>query len=197
MNFSKHLAKYNVTRLFYLTSLENFDSILERGILCKEDAAPYQVHDISDRSVQSRRSEYHSHVPLFFADDTAMLYNCVKKYDNVILLEIMPEATDCEGVLFFDGNAASVATQKYNAPEDLGKLDMDILFSRGPAFFGERKRIRAAEVHIPRVCEASYIKGIYFQQRLSGGWTRIGEIIDNCPQSCKIFVKNSLTEHGI
>lgn len=196
MNFSQHLASHNVTSLFYLTSVDNLEPILKRGILCRELAQEHEYADISCNSVQRRRIGYHSHVPLFFTDNTPMLYVCVKTSADVILLEIASEVTNRDGVMFFDGNAAAGQTLQYNDPTDLNLLDWKVIHSRRGAYGSSWKRIRSAEVHIPQVCPASYITGVYFQLNLDGGYSKLQKIINDSPQSHDIFIDDSLTRTG-
>ncbi len=201
MNFSEHLAKHDVTNLFYMTTLDNLESILKRGILCRRSAGKYPYNDISSNSVQSRRVKYHSFVQLFFADNTPMIYVCTdsnsEQCRKIILLEIASEVANCTGVVFFDGNAAAHETQQYNDPRDLNKLDWKIIFSPRGAWGEQWKRIRAAEIHIPECCPASCIQGVYFQSRLTGGHSKITKILNEFPALHKIFVKDSLTSTGI
>ncbi len=202
MKFSEHLTNYGVTKLFYLAPIENLSEILKRGILCRQLAEKYQSYDISAQYAQiNRKKNYprvHSYVPLFFADNTPMLYNRVERYgmENVILLEISPEVTNKDGILFFDGSAAK-KSNKYDNPVYLGKLNWDIISDRRGAWAEPWISIRSAEIHIPECCPASYIQGVYFQSRLTGGQSKITKILNEFPALHKIFVKSLLTSTGI
>ncbi len=200
MNFSEHLAEHGVSRLFYIASLKNLESILERGILCRQSAGKYQPVDISSEDVQRLRAAYHSKVPLFFAPNTPMLYVCINSKgegsQDVIMLDISPEVTNRGGVSFFDGNAAAGGTKKYSDPVDLDKLNWDVILKR-VAWYGEWKRIKGAEIHIPKVCPPSYIRGIYFQSCLVDGYSKLSKIVSKFSQSHEILINNSLQSIGI
>ena len=199
MNFSEHLAKHGVVDLFYLTSFKNLESILERGILCRQSAKKYQTDDISLEDVQRLRKAYHSKVPLFFASNTPMLYRvCTKDGRNydVVMLEISPDVANRAGVSFFDENAAASGANEYSDPNDLDKLDWHIILRR-VAYWGRWLSIKAAEIHIPEVCPASYIRQIYFQSNLSNGRSKLSKIISDSPQSHEILLTDSLTPTGI
>ncbi|MGR3983709.1 MAG: DUF4433 domain-containing protein [Gammaproteobacteria bacterium] len=202
---SEHFRNHGVTHLFYMTSRKNLDSILEHGILCRIRAEELQHQtgrefaDISNKYVQKRREKYIWDVPLFFADNTSMLYTVCKKHRDLILLEISTESANCDGVQFSDGNVAAAEsgrTEIYDSPEDLKKLNWDILLSSCRARWGDWKRIRQAEVLIPENCPATYIQGVYFQPRLPEELrAKLREILDNSPH--EIFLESTLTPGGI
>lgn len=203
---SERLRANNIDRFFYLTALANLKSILAHGILCRNAAGKLPHVDISDRDVQRHRGDLHRYVPLFFADNTPMLYVCTEERDDVVLLEVSTDAVNRNGVWFTDGNAAAIKsgrTTEYDNPEDLEKLDWEIIFSCNPATGTDRhgrdwKRIRAAEMLIPGKCPATHIQGVYFQRRLPKNMReKLREIRDNSPHSREIFLKPSLTPQGI
>ncbi|MDD9811955.1 MAG: DarT ssDNA thymidine ADP-ribosyltransferase family protein [Gammaproteobacteria bacterium] len=209
MNFSDHLTEKGVKNLFYLTALENLESILERGILCRDLARQHIKVDISSDRVQRGRMEnfpnVHQHVPLYFAHNTPMLYVCVspKRGNNqsVILLKISSEVANFDAVCFSDGKTANGANL-YTNPDDLKKLDWEIINSDLSAWGEDRSGrdwpdIRSSEIFVPKECDAFYIRGIYFQSRLAEGWSKVGKILEHASWSGKIFVENSLTEKGI
>lgn len=194
--FSECLRDYGVTGLFYLVALANLKSILKRGILCHIDAEKLPHVNISDHRVQLRRGDVHRYVPLFFADNTPMLYNACNARLDVVLLEISTAAADCEGVRFSDGNVAAGETSVYDKPEDLEKLDWSILLSPEGAWTKDRKRIRQSEALIPENCPAKHIQGVYFQKRLPQDLcAKLREILHNAPH--EIFLKPSLAPGGI
>jgi len=205
MNFSDHLAKNGVRNLFYLTALENLESILQHGILCRNLARQHIKLDISSRQVQRGRKDnfpqVHSYVPLYFASNTPMLYVCASpKRDNresVILLNISSKVANLGEIYFSDGKTANGAN-RYTAPGDLAKLNWGIIDNPNPAFLDAWTHVRSSEIFVPKKCDASYIQGVYFQKRLADGWSKIGKIMDDSECSHKIFVENSLTaEKGI
>lgn len=167
MKFSECLKSHGVTALWHMTHLNNLESILEKGIFCKNSVKSRAAYnDISDAYVQGRRGEAHNFVPFYFADNTAMLYNVASADGKVIMLQVSTEAADCEGVLFSDGNVAANATRIYNDPAKLSELDWGMIQARHRAMFGEWKRIRMAEVLIPSHCASSFIRVVHVQSLL-------------------------------
>lgn len=205
--FSEHLRDYGVNWLFYMVALRNLKWILGRGVLCRIRAEEWQhqtghrFEDISDHDVQRHRWDVHRYVPLFFVDNTPMLYNACNARHDVVLLEISTEAANCHGVRFSDGNAASSGTTIYEDTGDLEKLDWAIVLSPNPATATDRHgrnwvRIRHSEVLIPRNCPAKHIQGVYFQSRLPENLrAELQETLHNAPH--EIFLKPSLAPGGI
>lgn len=180
MTLSQQLASYRVSSLWNVTHLDNLESLLSCGIICRNSTRQMQgVVDISQQAVQARRRtthnavqgttfEPHAHVPLFLADNTPMLY-VTSNDKKVILLEVSTEAADAPGVCFSDGNIAADAHGLYTDPKDLATLDWSIIRSRRAAFWPESKRKRAAEVLIPQVCSAKFFKQVHVQATVVDG----------------------------
>jgi len=204
MSFSKRLADCGVKTLFYLTALENLESILRHGILCRDSARQHIKVDISSDRVQRGRMgnfpDVHKYVPLYFAPNTPMLYVCAspRRSDmkSVVLLEISSDVANLGEVRFSDGKTANDANL-YTDPDDLTKLDWKIINNPYPAYYEHWTHVRSSEIFVPKECATSYIRGIYFQSRLAEGWSKVGKILDHASWSGKIFVENSLTEKGI
>ncbi|MDA7967909.1 MAG: DUF4433 domain-containing protein [Gammaproteobacteria bacterium] len=201
-HFSEYLRDHHVASLFYLTPLANLESILAHGILCLHAAGGLRREDISNDAVQRRREKWHGHVPLFFADNTPMLYEVCRSNLFAVLLEISTAVANCGDVWFSDGNVASGESKEYNDPVALEKLDWSIIRSGEPAFGTDRhgrnwKRIRAAEVLIPGKCSAEHIQGVYYQPEPECIREKLQKILDNSPHSREISLKPDLTPRGI
>jgi len=204
MNFSDHLTQKGVKNLFYLTALENLESILRRGILCRDLARQHIKKDISSDRVQRGRMgnfpEVHKYVPLYFAPNTPMLYVCASpkrsNKETVVLLKVSNKVTNFDGIRFSDGKTANGANL-YTDPGDLAKLDWKIINNPYPAYYEDWTHVRSSEIFVPEECHAHYIQGVYFQSRLADGWSKVGKILDHVSWSGEIFVENSLTEKGI
>lgn len=152
----------NIECFWYITSVDNLESIFENGILCRTLIEEYGISatDISYSTVQRRRVEYHDYVPLFFADNTPMLYVVFKEqYENVCLLEINKGVMEIEGVKFSNGNVASEETVVYDSLDDITNEEWEIIYSRHPTYW-DRKRIRSAEVLVPDEVSVEYITSI-------------------------------------
>lgn len=142
--------------------------MLTNGILCRKKVRSMNLtfKDISDGRVQQRRASYHDCVPLFFADNTPMLYNVLWTYrKSVCLLEISHRILDRKNLKFCDGNLASSETKIYDNLSKMPAENWEIIFSNLPARWTDStgrnwKRIRAAEVLVPIRVRASLIKSI-------------------------------------
>ncbi len=181
MSLSEQLRPYGIASLWNVSHLDNLPSLLERGLLCWNDANQLASRvDIADRHVQNRRRprfdarlnkifEPHAHVPLFFADNTPMLFVTASADRRVILLEIHSEAADAPNVCFSDGNVAAADHCLYSDPADLAHLDWQIINSRRPAWGTDHDGIdwkckRSAEVLIPGCCPATFIRTVHVQR---------------------------------
>ncbi len=82
------LKELDIGSLWHFTDFRKLKSILEHGLLSRNDcdAKGIKYIDSSNQEVQERREEYHDCVPLFFADNTPMLYTTLNQ--NKILLEL-------------------------------------------------------------------------------------------------------------
>ena len=62
----------DLSNFYYVTHVDNLESMLKVGLLCRNVVSGLldKWVDISDSGVQSRRSQYHGHVPLYVADNT-------------------------------------------------------------------------------------------------------------------------------
>lgn len=149
--------------LWYITHINNLESILRNGILSHKECQEIGIRhiDVSDHAVQRRRKEFHKYVPLFFANNTPMLYVVMNKFKEIILLEINILILSNYRVKFSDGNIASSDTTIFSDLRDMEKLDWEIIFSQNPAFGKEWKRKRSAEVLVPERIPPHYIVGIH------------------------------------
>lgn len=96
-----------IKKFWYITSINNLVSIFKRGILCRAEINKAEINkfeipttDISNRGVQKHRKGFHQLVPLFFADNTPMLYIKMKEAsDAICLLEIDKAVKDLDDVI--------------------------------------------------------------------------------------------------
>ncbi|MCX6911291.1 MAG: DarT ssDNA thymidine ADP-ribosyltransferase family protein [Verrucomicrobia bacterium] len=201
LKFSECLRSHGATALWFMTHLDNLESILKRGILCWNLMQGQAHRDISNPDVQRRRGEMHKYVPLYLADNTAMLYTVVKGDCKIIMLQVNVEAADCEGVRFSDGNAAAHSTRVFDDPTKLSELDWGMILKRSRAMFGEWKRKRMAEVLIPSCCPSTYIQAIHVQSVFPDADGRVvidvvRSILGTFP-NLRIDVTAELTRYGV
>jgi hypothetical protein len=201
MTLSEGLKSHGVSSLWNVTHLDNLKSVLEHGILCHDDALLRNLAhtDISNRQVQNRRpAEFRGCVPLFFADNTPMLY--VTAHDrSVILLAVSLEVADKDGVRFSNRNVATSEHTVSSCTANLDALNWGIILDRRGAWSREWKAVRSAEVLVPTECDSSFIECVHVQQAEDEGITvaeRARQIIRDA-RAREIPVRDDLTAEGI
>ena len=129
--------------LYYITVIDHFQSILERGILPHEIVAPLETQgvleytSIADKEVVNRRktkltpagiSLWH-YVGLYFQPRNPMMYKVVRTGGNLyidvkdfVIIGVSNEVLHEQGVFITDGNAASNSTQFYCLTDGLAVL---------------------------------------------------------------------------
>jgi len=138
METIKETLKF-LKNFYHLTDIINLDTILQDGILSREriiNNYPYDFIDLSNKDIQRKREDLHSYVPLFFADNTPLLYRILTNYDpeTSILLEIDKHILFLkDGVLFSNINAAKNGAEIYSDWKALDQLDWNIIYERKSA----------------------------------------------------------------
>ena len=157
------MDRLEVDALFYIAAVENLVSILERGILCHNDAARIRHVDLSDPEVQRRRQArplpngmpLHAYANLYVNPRNAMMYRLAsEKPEGVCLLEIEAAVLDLPGVLVTDQNAASDWRRVEPAPGGLAIIDRERTFTRDWSTYSgaelyRRKSATCAEILVP------------------------------------------------
>jgi len=189
-----------IRHFWYITTIDNLKSMLTYGILSRKKTRSINLtfEDISDGRVQQRRASYHDCVPLFFADNTPMLYKVFWSYrKNLCLLEISHRILERKNLKFCDGNIASSETGIYDSLSKIPAENWYIIFSNSPAYGIDSagrnwKRIRAAEVLVPNRVPASLIKSISVPEQAS--CDTVERILRKLKK--KISIYNNLTPQG-
>lgn len=161
---SQALQEYGIQALWYVTHLANLVSIVEHGILSREEIyrKNLQFEDISNLRVQRRRTGYHGYVPFFLVPNTPMLYVCWQRHSGAIaVIEADIQIADFRGVQFSNGNIADSETNIYSDPKDLENLDWEVIHAPWGAYSPEWKRKRSAEILVPQFVPQKYIKCIH------------------------------------
>lgn len=195
------LEKYVRYNLYHLTHKDNLNDIVSYGLCSREmlEIDSFDFVDISDHSVQRRRINYHQYVPLFFADNTPMLYVTFDKYDEkVVLIEIDKKIilNPKLHIIISDGNIAC-SESKYLESFDINqrieflkKMDWNIINNQGGAFSREWKRIRSAEVLVYGKISNYYFCKVHCSEKFVHEVESIVEWID-----IKTF--GDLTKYGV
>ncbi|MCW7076179.1 MAG: DUF4433 domain-containing protein [Candidatus Syntrophoarchaeum sp.] len=188
--------RYELLELYHMTHINNVASIIEKGILCRNEInkKALQYEDISNMEVQERREDkiidnidLHSYVPLFFAKRTPMQYALklggVDWQAPICFLCINVEVLLIDGTYFTDGNAASNRTKFYDDLSELDKLPWDILRADYWIKYEDGKRKRSAEVLVPHKIPFSMVHRVVVYNRKA-----LINIIGTVPRDVEIAI---------
>ena len=162
-----------VSELHFITSIDNLESILMRGILSYNRAGRILHRSVASEDVQGIRhgksvpggSSLHSYANLYFDARNPMMY-CLLDQAGLIVVRVSSEVLDIPNTVVTDGNAASGVTRFYPSPEGLRYLDSTQIFAwswNDSDYWRkvEKKRARNAEVLVPNLVPLEYIQGCY------------------------------------
>lgn len=134
--------KYRIEYLYYMTHINNLDSIMEKGIfsmnilekqnITYEDISYGVVKKSRNKSIKGTNKKVFDYVPLYFANDTPMYYGVLQKSslkkriaqeNNVILLALDAKYVfSMHKVIFSNMNLLSKDFKIFTDIRDLGKL---------------------------------------------------------------------------
>jgi ssDNA thymidine ADP-ribosyltransferase DarT-like protein len=176
------MERERVAELHFITTLDNLDSVLKVGILCRNQAARLPHTSIANEEVQDRRANVqvpgggplHDYANLYFDARNAMMFDRRSRSD-LIVVRVHHQALDLPGCVVTDGNAASGATAFYPAAAGLRYLDESRVYAESwhrdedknayePWEKRERRRQRQAEVLVPSGVPVGYIIGCYVRR---------------------------------
>ena len=151
--------------IYHMTHVSNITNILKYGL--QGHGNSFQQTDISNGEVNSRRTRrepvygkrIHDYVPFYFSPRNPMLF--VQEHEDDIVILVFPASMMYEdGMLFTDGNASSGDTGFSNDMDDLGKLNWNCIHAKYWNDYLDGKRIKMAEVLLPRKVIKSNISAI-------------------------------------
>ena len=165
----------NISKLFYITHIENLEGILNKGIfshseILKENISITKVYNESVMNLRSSKKIKDSntlweYANLYFQPRNPMLYTLIKNMneDDLCVLELSPDVLEINGVIITDGNAASYDTRFFdveNGLKEINKLSK-ILHKEYWTDIDGSSRTIMAEVLVPGKIPPKYIRGIY------------------------------------
>ncbi|MFQ5688304.1 MAG: DarT ssDNA thymidine ADP-ribosyltransferase family protein [Candidatus Scalindua sp.] len=167
------LKKFNITRLFYLTYIENINSIINNGILSKNETVNREIKSTSFafETVQERRDSktielsnnlkipLHDLVPLYMTPRTPTLSRLRDKQDKLafIVIDAQVICDEKTAFAFTDGSAAAHHTKSYSSLFKLSEIPWNVVNADRWTELEDGRRKRNAEFLIyPRI-EARYI----------------------------------------
>jgi hypothetical protein len=169
------LDRAEVAELHFITHLDNLASILQRGILCHEEAAKIEHVSVAMQEVQDIRAGVrvpggqllHHYTNLYFNARNTMMYVRHGSHESLGVISVRHEALDLPDVVVTDCNAASTGFAEFGTRDEmLPKLSHDEIFAESwnHADYYEKRRHKArmcAEVLVPRALDPSFIRGVY------------------------------------
>lgn len=137
-NISDRYARKNF--LYNINSLNNLKSILEHGILSKNELIRRNIsyQDLSNHSVQDKRDckyvlnrrTLHDYANLYFDARNPMLFNLVsnRNINELCVLCVDKRVLDIPGTVVTDMNAAALLAVFENPEKALDRLNYDLIF---------------------------------------------------------------------
>jgi hypothetical protein len=155
--------------LHYITPFANVPSILQTGILSHNKAAAIKHDSVADEQVQDRRRgirvsgglKLHDYANLYFHARNAMMSRRRGHRDELCVLVVDPAVINLPGAVVADRNAASGDALFRPAPRGIEGLDAAYVFAEWWTQSREAKQRRCAEVLIPHVVPAEFVRGAY------------------------------------
>jgi hypothetical protein len=172
------MRRAELSELHFITSIDNLESILERGILSHDKAAKIPHKSVALEDVQDRRRGkrvpngdlLHSYANLYMhARNPMMSYLTKNNHSDLVVIRVSTAVLDIDGAVITDGNSASDGTRFFPSPDGLASLDSALVFAKywtdlvDGAYWPnkEKKRVRNAEVLVPSLVPSTYIGGCY------------------------------------
>ena len=137
-NISDRYTRKNF--LYNINSLNNLKSILEHGILSKNELIRRNIsyQDLSNHSVQDKRDckyvlnrrTLHDYANLYFDARNPMLFNLVsnRNINELCVLCVDKRVLDIPGTVVTDMNAAALLAVFENPEKALDRLNYDLIF---------------------------------------------------------------------
>ena len=155
------LAKWPLWSLYYFSFRENLISLLDRGILSKNEVRKQGISagSFAEESVQNRRRNVdvvltshtkiplHDLVPLYLAPRTPALSARRDKQEELFFIDVSLGVLfdPCNEFAFTDGNAASSQTQFFRSLHHLDKIPWDVIQAEYWSDLPDGRRRRCAE----------------------------------------------------
>lgn len=158
--------------VYNIQPIGNIPSVIHYGILSYNRVAEMKHESIAMSEVQNRRDSVHipnggslhSYANAYFDPRNPMMYKRQSMAQSLCVLAISAAVLDFEGTVISDGNAASEYSRFYSPEEGISKLDFIRIYNEwwtddDPYEQLKRKRVKCAEILVPREIPYKYIVG--------------------------------------
>ena len=177
----EHITKWPLSNLYYFASLDNLTSLLNHGILSKNDVIRGQIQSTSfaEASVQQKRMSkrvildndrvvyLHDLVPLYLTPKTPTLSARRELIDRLFFVDVSLDLlyNPAIDLAFTDGNAASQETTFYSSLKNLSLIPWDVIQADYWNEFTDGSRKRCAEFLVyPRVSPTYFTRLVVSSQ---------------------------------
>lgn len=158
--------------LYYISHIENLDSILDSGIFSRAKMSDKKHADIHDGEVLRRRlgkqtpagKTLNEYVNLYFQPRNAMLYRltCNDPREDFVVLQISPSVMDIGGTYMSDKNASVHDAKFYSATKaNLQHIDENTFKKDYWTDSDDSKKKMMAEMLVPGEIPTDKIIGMY------------------------------------
>jgi len=163
-----------VTELHCIMPIANVPSVLRHGILSYEGASKLHHRSVALQAVQDRRDQkqipgglkLHQYANLYFHARNPMLSRRRSEAESLCVLRISTQVFQAQGVVITDQNASSDYV-RFLDPSQWKLLAFDDIYAadwRHPndkiAYWRHKAR-KCAEVLVPNVVDAKWVRGAY------------------------------------
>ena len=155
-------------RFFYITHVDNLESIRQKGILSHNGIKKLSLSSISiaDEGAQRRKDRpeaiygrpIHDYVPLYINPRNPMLYKRRNLHEDLVVLKISASIVDRYQYIYTDGNAASRGTN-FSIANSVVEIAIPVLTSLFWKDHEDGKRKSCAEILVHPYIESMYIEG--------------------------------------
>ena len=186
-------------KFYYITHLNNVNSILSKGILSHNlvEKSNISPNRISDQDIVNSRKEIETpakkslwdYANVYFRPKNAMLYKMIQSFgrDNIVILSMLPSIIRINGSFLTTGNARSPSTE-IKHPSKIREVLKELYPYLIQEWWGDpTTKIKImAECLVPDLISPEYIKEIYVANQES--FDRINQRNANLIQKLKINV---------
>ena|SRR3989338_3159690 len=196
----------DIKELYFITPIENLDSILTQGLLSHNRIAQLKIRhrSIANGVIQERRKnkpvpggkyKLHDFVNLYFNPRNAMMFKRKDMHVDMCVLGVDVNLLNSKTTIVTDGNASSDYTIFYPASSGVRHLDKSLVFARSwydDDYFAMLRKRRAicSEILVLNDIPANHIKQVYVSCDESAG--KIKEILANKGISLSIKVNGKM-----
>ncbi|OGX44085.1 MAG: hypothetical protein A3G38_01460 [Omnitrophica WOR_2 bacterium RIFCSPLOWO2_12_FULL_51_8] len=196
----------DIKEFYFITAIENLDSILAHGLLSHNQIAQLKIRhkSIANGVIQERRKnkpvpggkyKLHDFVNLYFNPRNAMMFKRKDMHVDMCVLGIASDLFNDRDTIVTDGNASSDYTIFYPVSSGVQRLNKNLVFARSwydDDYFAmlRKKRAICSEILVLNNIPVNNIKQVYVSCEDSVG--KIKDILQNRSLSLPVMVDGKI-----